>query len=310
MPKGRKTLLALLFLLNACSSLKTRKEIDHSLIEPPPQSSKELQQNIKSSVPSPPSLPTPDHIVLILGPGGTKTLAHTGVIRTLEKARIPITHVVGIGWGSLVAALYAYKGQIHETEWLLYKLQKENFFHKGLFKTSLKPLQISELLSTFPSDFQTARLQDFKVPFLCPAKSIWSGRVSIQQTGPVNKALNRCLFIPPLLKGQAPWMSALFSVQEILDHFKQNNTLFIFIDVLGPGRLFSNQWAQNHPVKALLWRETQSYIQHTVSHMNVEFISIQANHINIMDFENRKRLVLEGEKSGQQLVKRLSKYGF
>ena len=48
-------------------------------------------------------------VAIILGPGGVKTFAHTGVLQSLKKAGIPIDYVIGVEWGTLIAGLYAVK---------------------------------------------------------------------------------------------------------------------------------------------------------------------------------------------------------
>lgn len=46
-------------------------------------------------------------LALVLGGGGARGFAHVGVIRELEKEKIPIHLIVGVSVGSLVGALYA-----------------------------------------------------------------------------------------------------------------------------------------------------------------------------------------------------------
>jgi predicted acylesterase/phospholipase RssA len=44
---------------------------------------------------------------LVLGGGGAKGAAHVGVIKVLEKLRIPIDFIAGTSMGSIVGSLYA-----------------------------------------------------------------------------------------------------------------------------------------------------------------------------------------------------------
>ncbi len=46
-------------------------------------------------------------IIVVLGGGGAKGLAHIGVLRALEEERIPIDQIVGVSVGALIGALYA-----------------------------------------------------------------------------------------------------------------------------------------------------------------------------------------------------------
>ena len=78
---------------------------------------------------------------VILGPGGVRSFAHTGVLRELLQ-EIPIHSVVGIEWGALIGAMFATHGQVHKVEWELYKLEKNDFFvKKGLFGSKQEPME-------------------------------------------------------------------------------------------------------------------------------------------------------------------------
>ncbi|MBN1637050.1 MAG: patatin-like phospholipase family protein, partial [Deltaproteobacteria bacterium] len=41
-------------------------------------------------------------VVLALGAGGARGLAHIGVIRALKESEIPIDYIVGVSFGSIV----------------------------------------------------------------------------------------------------------------------------------------------------------------------------------------------------------------
>jgi len=46
-------------------------------------------------------------IAIVLGGGGAHGVAHLGVLRELERQRVPIDLVVGTGFGGVVGGLYA-----------------------------------------------------------------------------------------------------------------------------------------------------------------------------------------------------------
>lgn len=53
------------------------------------------------------SIPDPG-ITLVLGGGGSRGIAHLGVLQKLEEAQIPIHRIVGLSMGGLIGAMYAY----------------------------------------------------------------------------------------------------------------------------------------------------------------------------------------------------------
>src|SRR4051812_44620988 len=46
-------------------------------------------------------------VALVLGGGAARGFAHVGVIRALERGKIPIDLIVGVNSGSLIGAIYA-----------------------------------------------------------------------------------------------------------------------------------------------------------------------------------------------------------
>src|SRR6185437_8545528 len=87
--------------------------------------------------PVPPPLPAPTEakkVAVILGPGGAKAFAHVGVLRAFQQQRIPVSKIIGLEWGALIAGLYADKGQVNDVEWKLYKMEQHDLpTSKGYF---------------------------------------------------------------------------------------------------------------------------------------------------------------------------------
>ncbi|GAA3934025.1 patatin-like phospholipase family protein [Hymenobacter algoricola] len=64
---------------------------------------------------------------LVLSGGGAKGLAHIGVLKTLEKNRIPIDYIVGTSMGAIVGALYAAGYSPREIEEIVLKPEFQNW---------------------------------------------------------------------------------------------------------------------------------------------------------------------------------------
>jgi len=55
-------------------------------------------------------------VVLILGAGGSRGLAHIGVIRALKEENIPVDYIAGISFGAIIGAMYSLYLDIDEVE--------------------------------------------------------------------------------------------------------------------------------------------------------------------------------------------------
>src|SRR5690348_12640780 len=108
--------------LVACGTLERRR----GPTQPSDRGFEEIpeQKEPPREVPMTPVLPK--KVGIILGPGGAKALAHAGVLKELQKARIPIQNVIGLEWGALIGGLFAQRGQAHEMEWKLIKLERQS----------------------------------------------------------------------------------------------------------------------------------------------------------------------------------------
>jgi len=298
----------------SCAEIKTRRQIKKdSKVKTVEQKTKDeegLSQNKEGAFPKETHVDKPK-VGLILGPGGIKTFAQTGVIRELEKARIPIDMVLGIEWGSLVGALYAQKAQVHEAEWILYKSEKKDFYKKSFFEDKFESKPVKDYLASFNPEFLKSPIDGYSIPFSCPSRSIWSGRVVWQKRGNTEGALARCLAYPPFFKPEVPWMAAGFSLESAKQYLiSQGINVVIFVNVLSYGDLFDKEWASKNTKTALIWRELQSYIQENKKIVD-EVIEVETRKFNIFDFDNRKYLVRAGEKAGRKAGLQISqKYGF
>ncbi|MCR5003342.1 MAG: patatin-like phospholipase family protein, partial [Bacteroidales bacterium] len=67
------------------------------------------------------------HVTLVLSSGGSRGLAHIGVIEELEKSGYIIDAVAGCSMGSLVGGVYAAGGLQQLKEWFLDMTLKKMF---------------------------------------------------------------------------------------------------------------------------------------------------------------------------------------
>jgi NTE family protein len=74
------------------------------------------------------ALPSAPKIGLVLGGGGARGAAHIGVLKVLERERIPVHAIAGTSMGSIVGGLYAAGYTPDEIEALIASLDWKDFF--------------------------------------------------------------------------------------------------------------------------------------------------------------------------------------
>lgn len=70
---------------------------------------------------------------LVLGGGGARGLAHLGVLRVLERARIPVDLVVGCSMGAMVGTLYAFYQNTADAETRLKRFTNSPDFQRDKY---------------------------------------------------------------------------------------------------------------------------------------------------------------------------------
>lgn len=310
----RFALICCLAMVLGCAGIKTRRDLK----EPPV--SKETAKTEEGDISKPfgseedtgtsPLAGRRPKVGLILGPGGAKAFAHTGVIRELQKARIPIDVVVGLEWGALVGGLFAQKGQIHEAEWQLYKLEQKDFLNTSFLSSTLKPESVKALLPFIKKSLGKEKLENSQVPFYCPSLSLWSGTVVWQKQGPVSEAVERCLPYPPMFKPSNPWMAASFALKESVAFLKEKGMeLILFINVLDGGTILKQEELLEDYKSAILWQELRRSLASQSG--DIEVIHVITRNFPIYDFDSRRKIVMAGEQAGAKVAQKLAdKYGF
>jgi predicted acylesterase/phospholipase RssA len=251
------------------------------------------------------------NVAVVLGPGGAKALAHAGVIKALQDNRIPISKVIGIEWGALVAAAYAAHGQSHEVDWKLYRLDQVDLNAKGLFGIGRNDRTIKILDGYLKENFGNIDYNSLKVPFGCPSRNFWTGALVWQQRGILSDGLRRCLPFPPLFQIRGNWLAGATSSRAIVEQLKNEGyKLVVYVDVLGPTLPFEKEKVGDDPESVIIWQEVQRSISEAESLAN-EVIRVSTDGILLDRFGSHKELVQAGEQEGTRAASRLSaKYGF
>ena len=124
---------------------------------------------------------------LVLGGGVARGLAHIGVLRILEKYKIPIHYIAAVSSGSMVGSFFAAGMPAAEIEEIGLriswgKLLKLVFFRPGLVSTEA----LENLIKRHIGDIE---FSDLKIPFATVAADIRTGNAVVLRHGKVAKAV-------------------------------------------------------------------------------------------------------------------------
>lgn len=302
----------------ACTGLQRRGEVS----KPPPGTPTRAESKDSTFTPdkdngevadsAPIRAPSrPKKVGVLLGPGGAKALAAAGVLKELQRARIPIVDVIGLEWGALVGGLYAQKGQAHEMEWKLYKLEKQDMPSTGFFNSKLTPADIAGLRGYLKDSFAQMDVQRSQISFSCPSQSIATSEWRWSESGDFAREVEFCLPYLPLYDVQRGRMAGAFAGSEAVDRLRKRGAeVIVIVNVLNSGPIADPRQLQDSAASVILWQEVRRSLRAAGARAN-EWIEVDTSRIAINEFTKRKELFAVGEKAGQQAAKRLSdKYGF
>jgi|GEM_PF-7173 len=137
-------------------------------------------------------------VALVLSGGGSKGLAHIGVINELERQGFEITSISGSSIGAVIGGVYA-MGKLPEyTEWVktlkphsVWSLMDFTFSSRGL----LKGEKVFEKMKTFIPDID---IESMNIPFAAVATDILNEQEVVFTSGSYYEAIRASVAIPAI----------------------------------------------------------------------------------------------------------------
>jgi len=300
--------MALSLLLTAgCTQLKKRSEVQRGTPEvatvgSPAEPTSWVDEDFQN-LPPQLSHQTSKNVGLVLGPGGAKTLAYSGLIKSFVKNKISISHIAGTEWSSLIAASFALNGEVHDMDWKLYKLESLHLsFSKGFL--GFGGGDVADSLWKYLGDnFGSQRLESGKIPFTCASRSLNARQSLFITRGAAADALKRCLPMPPFFKNYAQ-ASSPASLLKLAKSLKdQGADIVVFVDVLDSGILNEGLIRGNESLR-YLWGQVLEGEDVAKSFIKNSY-SIDLRKYSMFDFSKRRQLEEEGESQGDAIAKSL-----
>lgn len=153
-----------------------------------------------SSLPSFELPRTRPKIALVLGGGGTKGLAHVGVIRELEDAGIHPDLIVGCSSGALVGALYADHPDVCHLEDLLLDLRRKDLMDFSLFSSPFGFVKGNSLEKFLKENLTVSFFDQLKIPLIVVATDLYTGELVELGGGALIPALCGSSAVPGVFK--------------------------------------------------------------------------------------------------------------
>ncbi|MEM5799754.1 MAG: patatin-like phospholipase family protein [Candidatus Aenigmatarchaeota archaeon] len=141
-------------------------------------------------------------IGLALSGGGTKGLAHIGVIKVLEKNKIPISYIAGTSAGAIIGGIYASGTPIEKLEKKILSMKTNDFLSFLLdFARPQGGIVKAEKMMKYVEELITEReIEKFRIGFAAVSADISNFKEVIIDKGDVLFAIRASTAFPGLVK--------------------------------------------------------------------------------------------------------------
>lgn len=126
-------------------------------------------------------------VTLVLGGGSARGIAHIGVLKILEREKIPIDHIVGTSMGAMIGAAYSIGIPITVMEERAYKFTTKKILDPTIPRMGL--LAGAKLEETIKHLIDNKQFDDCKIPLAVVANDIETGEEVVFQKGNLVKVV-------------------------------------------------------------------------------------------------------------------------
>lgn len=135
-------------------------------------------------------------VALVLGGGAARGFAHVGVLRVLDRQKIPIHMIVGANTGGLFGAIYADRKSASELERLALTLEERDLFDYNFINPTQGFARGDRLEDFVVKQMTTKDIERLGIPLAVVATDLEKGETASFQTGSIARALRASNAIP------------------------------------------------------------------------------------------------------------------
>lgn len=139
--------------------------------------------------------PRPE-VILVLGGGGAKGMAHIGILEEFEKAGIPIDLIVGCSAGSLVGSLYSICPDSAVLKKILEPIKRKDFIEMDFTAMRFGLSRGDPLKRFLLRNLGDIEFHETKIPLIIVATDLNSAELVQISTGPIAPAVQASCAYP------------------------------------------------------------------------------------------------------------------
>ncbi len=135
-------------------------------------------------------------VALVLPGLGARGFAHVGVLRVLERQKIPVDIVVGADTGSLIGAIYADRKSASELERIALSLEEGDIFDYNFINPTQGFARAERLEEFVVKRLSTRDIERLRIPYGAVATDLKTGAAVTLTAGSIARAVRASTAIP------------------------------------------------------------------------------------------------------------------
>lgn len=139
-------------------------------------------------------------VALVLSGGVARGFAHVGVIRVLERQKIPIDFIVGADTGSLIGAVYADRKNASDLERIALSLEEADIFDYNFINPNQGFARGERLEGFITKALSTKDMERLRIPFTAVAADLETGAAVSLQSGSIARAVRASNALPGIFR--------------------------------------------------------------------------------------------------------------
>ncbi|GIU69968.1 MAG: esterase [Candidatus Woesearchaeota archaeon] len=251
---------------------------------------------------------------LVLSGGGARGFAQIGVLKVLNKNKIPINKIAGCSIGALIGACYAYDQNPERIEELLLKIKskKDVYDYSFSIKGLIKGEKLQQYIEEYFEKGKETKFDDLKIPLSINATDIVKGEEVIFDDG---------LLIPKIMASLS--YPGFFTIRKIdnklcidggvtnplpLDHLKDMDYLII-IDVSEEQIDITEDSNFKDIILQSAFIMQKKLVEKNLKECNKKYTIIKPDttKIPVLSFKNSPKLIVIGEKEAKKQIEKIKK---
>ncbi len=247
-------------------------------------------------------------IALVLDGIGVHGFSGIGVLRVLEKERIPIHMIVGSHMGAFVGALYAESQNSFSVEWNAMQLELKNYFTTSLFSERDKAYASLFPLKKYIIDkIKTPKVEELPLEFMTTTTNLSNGQSFTFDKGLVDQAILASSAIPgffPPVHIESQTLVSDFSSFQGIQIAKERGAHIIIAVIPKPSLENYNLKDQKDIILQAYHINRNKNVNHDFEDADI-LLSPDIKSIQFDDFSKKRACIYQGTEAATEVIDRI-----